>query len=148
LTLPINDVEVSELAERLKLNQKKKAMMLHFRSTYHDILKKIETTKKNSEIFQILCSLEEEELIVLTAMASEMDQNKIKKYYKELRYIKLSLNGFEIAERSFLNKEKLGMLIHELLMMKLDGFLPTKEEEEKQIMYLSERINHENQMEH
>jgi tRNA nucleotidyltransferase (CCA-adding enzyme) len=147
LTLPITDIEVDELAERLKLNQKKKIMMMHLRHSYHECLMKLKTTERNSEIFQILCSYTEEELLILAIMASDSGKEKINKYYKELRYVKLSLNGFEIAEQSTLSKENLGNLIHELKMMKLDGFIQSKMEEEKQISLLSERIKHETQEE-
>jgi tRNA nucleotidyltransferase (CCA-adding enzyme) len=148
LTLPLSDIEVNELAERLKLNQKKKTMMMHLRKNYHHCLLTIEKLVENSEIYQLLRSYEEEELIILTAMLPENIQCKIKKYYKELRYIKLSCNGFDIAMISSLTKENLGLLIHELLMMKLDGKILTKDDEEKQIKCYLERIHNERQTEH
>jgi tRNA nucleotidyltransferase (CCA-adding enzyme) len=147
LTLPISDVEVEELATRLKLNQKKKAMMMNLRHTYNNCLHVLNKLEKNSEIFKLLHPYSEEQLLILTALAPEHNKDKLKKFYKELRYVRPFMNGSEIAQKTNLTKEKLGTLIHALQMMKLDGLILSKEEEEKQINLLTERISHENEME-
>lgn len=149
LTLQINDTEVLEISDRLKLNQKKINFILHFRNNYKNTLKELESTKKNSEIWSLLNLYSEEELLILSSISkSENTKSKIIKFYRELRFIKPNHDGSEIKKKSGLEKKFLGKLIHQLTMLKIDSMLPTDEEEEKQIKVIAERIKNEIKMEH
>lgn len=148
VTLQIDNAEVLEISERLKLNQKKISNMLHFRDNYKDTLIQLETANKNSEIFGLLTLYSEEELLLLSAITKhDKTKNRIMKFYRELRFVKPNYNGLEIKRISGLEKKLLGKLIFQLTMMKMDSSLPS-EEEEKQIIIISERIKNESKMEH
>lgn len=138
LDLPLE--EILEILGRLKFSKKKIEKISNLKKNQKEIVEKLRNAKKNSQIAEILFNLSDEELIVIGSLLSQKDMEKVIKYRRELKPIKLELKGSEIENLAGLKRELLGKIIKRLLFMKYDGLINSKEDEMLSLESLKKEI--------
>ncbi len=84
---------------------------------------------KPSEIYQQLREIPIELLLLLMARASGKIRRHISLYLKELRYVKLRIDGEDLKEAGLSPGPEFAIILNDVLMARLNGHLKTKEDE-------------------
>ena len=144
LTLSVDNEEMEEMMERLKLNSKKKSCIIHFRENHRNILKQLKAPDlKPSAIVHMLKSYKSEELAALASISDKIQRKAIEDYFFTYRHIHLESNTKDIIYWTGLDGKPLGKLLQQLLSYKIDGCISTQQEEKNMAIQLSQGVDDE-----
>ncbi|MDD4614211.1 MAG: CBS domain-containing protein [Caldisericia bacterium] len=127
ISLPLEST--LDICERLRMSHKDIAMIQKVHRSYPSLNNELLSIKQNSHLYQTLKPFSSNELGVFLCLSSIHVRKKILHYVCKLQKISLEITANEIKALTGLEKRDLGNCIEELKMLKLDGFIPSKEDE-------------------
>ena len=134
LTDKLNERELDLLVKRFAVSGKKRLTVLGMRAEGLKALGKIHTglVKKNSDLFDLLSPLPIEVLLFLLAKAGKEGVKKaLSNYITQLRHTQPMLRGADLVKLGMAPGPIVGRILKELLRMRLDGEVATREDEER-----------------
>ena len=134
LTDKLNERELDSLVKRFAVSGKKRLTVLGMRAEGLKALGKIHTglVKKNSDLFDLLSPLPIEVLLFLLAKAGKEGVKKaLSNYITQLRHTQPMLRGADLVKLGMAPGPIVGRILKELLRMRLDGEVATREDEER-----------------
>ncbi|MCA1932516.1 MAG: CBS domain-containing protein [Calditerrivibrio sp.] len=123
--------EFESICDRLEFaNDEKNIFVESFaRSKYATTKIRKNPNMKNSELYLLLKNLADEFILFILSMLGDDYEYIIKKYVTELRNIKLHINGNDLIAIGFKPSIAFNMIFNQLIMLKLDNMIKTKEDE-------------------
>jgi len=124
--------ERSEVANRLSLSGRKKELILSYREEVYHILRELGQKEElpPSRTYLLLKPLPEEVLLFAMAKSQgKMAAAKISRYISELAETRLEITGDDIVSLGVAPGPKVGEILREVLLAKIDGKVRGKNEE-------------------
>jgi tRNA nucleotidyltransferase (CCA-adding enzyme) len=84
---------------------------------------------KNSELYLLLKDLKDEFILFIAAILGDEYEEIIKKYLTKLKFVKLSINGYDLKNMGIPPSKLFHEILTELILLKLDGAIKNREEE-------------------
>jgi len=84
---------------------------------------------KNSELYLLFKDLKDEFILFIAAILGDEYEEIIKKYLTELKFVKLSINGYDLKSLGIPPSKLFHEILTELILLKLDGAIKNREEE-------------------
>lgn len=134
LTDRLSEKELDLLVKKFAISGRKRLIVLGMRAEGLKALGKIHTgmVKKNSGIFDLLAPLPIEVLLFLMAKAGKESVKKaLSAYITQLRHTRPMLRGADLIKLGIAPGPIVGRILKDLLRMRLDGEVATREDEER-----------------
>ncbi len=129
ITISLPWDQTHEICTRLRMNNKMIATIRRIHYASKELDYQLEKEVRNSQIYSLLKQYTQTELCAFLCLLSFQSRKKILFFLDSLRKTELLLTAREIEELTGLKRKELGKCIQQLKMVKLDGFVQTKEDE-------------------
>jgi hypothetical protein len=117
------------LAQRLGLDEHLSEILVRFPETLRWVSSELETADLAPHVVcRILDDLQAEELVLLLATGQESITDWIHRWMKELRSIRLTIDGTDLKRQGFAGSPEMGKVLQSTLEARLDGVIEATEE--------------------
>ncbi|MBM3705891.1 MAG: CBS domain-containing protein [Actinobacteria bacterium] len=120
---------IKKWCEEMKIRKNDAAVIINSALMFNTLKEKLNVKiKKYSDLFRLLNDKNDELLITLGA-AGKVYLENILRYYRKVSTIKLEITGDDLKSLDFKPSRKFKTVLENVLLMKLDGLVKTKQEE-------------------
>jgi len=125
----------------MKVRNKDTEIILNTIEMQDDLVEKLDNNKlSNSELYLLLKNSSFELQVLLFSSGGKI-KNHILHYIKNLKDIKLSINGEDVIKLGLRNGPEIGKLLKDILLLKFDGKIKSKEDEIAYVKNFLKKIN-------
>lgn len=140
LTMDLSDNDLVKLIKRLKLEGRNTLKLIRQRPLAFQALEKLKEKRQppKSEVYMALKGLSTELILFIMAYTKrEALKKALSNYITELKDLRPLTTGTELKKIGFTAGPKMGEILEELLIMRLDGKVKTKKDEREFLKSLS-----------
>ncbi|MDD3519751.1 MAG: CBS domain-containing protein [Actinomycetota bacterium] len=141
-----NRSEVQSWCLEMKIKKKDAFLIMSLIEKQKDVIEKLKGKfLSNSEIYDILKSVPPE-LLAFAATFKGIVKKRIYKYISDLKDQKLSIDGNELIKMGCTPSRSVGLLLDDILKMKLDGKIKNREDEIKKAILMIKSLKQGQQL--
>lgn len=141
-----NKSDIFSWCNEMKVKKKDMFLIINYIEEQEELVKRLQAKSLyNSDIYKILKPLSAE-LLAFGATFKNPVRKRIYKYLSELKDQKLRINGNDLLKMGCSPPKNIGLILDELLKLKLDGKIRSREDEVKEARQMIKALNQERQL--